>query len=213
MTYSCCLTDENVILALDASVIINLYASGAFEQIIQVLPNRVVVVENVVNELTKEFEGELHQQTLLLDLERKDVLFIQELEERELDTYVKMLSEPNSLDDGEAATITLCRERNYLPVIDERKGALRYREENCQEFMDIPSSLDLFIHPAVMSLFGQKCISDMVYEALKKAKMRVRVDQLDLVLDLIGDERAAQCNSLPNFKELRKRLLSTSSVG
>lgn len=51
MTFSSCLTDRDSILVLDASVIINLLATGYAGAILQAVPAPIVVTDNVIREI------------------------------------------------------------------------------------------------------------------------------------------------------------------
>lgn len=51
MTFSSCLTNEDVSIVLDSSVVINLLATGQAASIIRALAIPIVITENVVREI------------------------------------------------------------------------------------------------------------------------------------------------------------------
>jgi predicted nucleic acid-binding protein len=100
-----------------------------------------------------------------------------------------------TLDDGEAATIAFGLERGAVVIVDERK-ATRLCGERFPELV-VGSSLDILAHDAVSAALGKKVLSDAVFNALHSARMRVPPSALAWVIELVGQERASLCESLP----------------
>jgi hypothetical protein len=82
-----------------------------------------------------------------------------------------------------------------VALIDERK-ALRLA---ATRFPAVPTAttVDVLFCPAVVSRLGTSAVADAVFHALEGAHMRVQVQHLDVIVQLIGRERARQCPSLP----------------
>lgn len=198
MRYSSCLTDQESLLVLDTSVIINLYASkGAFD-VLDALTNPVVVTDVVINELRGEHNASEEQRAMLEGFLTDGRIKIVSLKEQGLEIFARMISSPCSLDDGEAATIAYALENDAVPVLDERKGTSKYLDE-CPAYA-VPSSIDLFLHPSVMARLGTDRLGNLLYLSLKDARMRIPLDARDDVIDMIGIERAMDCRSLPGYK-------------
>ena len=112
--------------------------------------------------------------------------------------FEELTSLDRSLGDGEAATIAVAAGLGQLAVIDERKGRAR-AQEWCGGL--VPGwSLDLFRHPAVVAALGERMAIEALFLALRDARMRVHDEHCDDVVRLIGEQRAIECNSLPNYK-------------
>lgn len=208
MRYSSCLIDQESVLVLDTSVIINLYASkGAFD-VLDALTNPVVVTDVVINELRGEHNASEEQRAMLEGFLTDGRIRIVNLKEQGLETFARMISSPCSLDDGEAATIAYSLENGAVPVLDERKGTSKYLNE-CSANA-VPSSIDLFLHPSVMAQLGRDRLANLIYSSLINARMRVSLDARDDVIDLIGLERAIECRSLPGYKSWISKIDKTS---
>ena len=96
-------------------------------------------------------------------------------------------------------TIAYALARSATALIDERKAtricAARFPR------LRLASTVDLLAHPEVQRQLGVDGVGDLVFRALRDGRMSVLPHQLDRILDVIGDERAALCASLP--KRLR----------
>lgn len=120
-------------IILDASCLLNLYASGRFKEIAESLPEPLVVSDYVVEQEAlfvtyKESEQDEEQKrtvdlNLLVSAGLIKVLAINSEEEQE--TFVDLASE---LDDGEAITISLAEHHGCCVATDDRK-ALRVISE------------------------------------------------------------------------------------
>ncbi|MEO1039520.1 MAG: hypothetical protein AAFX09_08235 [Pseudomonadota bacterium] len=196
-------TDRQFVL--DASVIINLHASGLGTGILSTLTNPAIITEEVLGELREGSDGEPKEREFADRLIRDGVLNLNAISGRAQGLYFDLVSDPRSLDDGEASTLAVALANEYVPVIDERKARrelVQYRSQPTP-----PNSLDLFCNDGAVAEIGNENIADAVYLALREANMRIQPDQCDFVVDLIGLRRAIECNSLPNFKSLKVELL------
>ena len=96
--------------------------------------------------------------------------------------------------------IAIAKSRNAQPVIDDGKGRARVSEllPAC-----VPGwSLDLILHPTVLSALGENDTADALYLALGVGRMRIPAESLESVISRIGRERASKCTCLPGYKDL-----------
>jgi predicted nucleic acid-binding protein len=174
MGSSTALIDPAAPLVADASTIINLVASGSAEAVIAALPNRFVVVDVVPRELE------------IVALPDEAASWFEEL---------VVGSAVETLDDGEAATIACALALGGTALIDERKATRICAERFPQ--LRVACTVDLLTHPIIQERLGLALLADAVFRALRDGRMGVAPRHLEWVLGLIGEERAALCESLP----------------
>lgn len=191
------LASSTTVLVADTSTIINLNATNRGSQIIQALPNKLVIERTIIEEL--EF-GRLRGRSdadITERLAADGIIEIVRLGAGGLDRFETLIagSAIDTLDDGESATIAYALEADAIPLIDERKAHRICRDR----FPSLPvgSTLDLLAHPNVERTLGSIELADAVFQALFTARMRVFVHHIQWVIDLIGSERARRCISLP----------------
>jgi predicted nucleic acid-binding protein len=192
-----CLTDSRSVVVLDASVVINLNATGIAPVILGAIPNRICVVEAVLEELDRGIGHGRQDATLLRNLITSKLVHIVRLGEGGTRLFDELVIGPatETLDDGEAATIAWAVEQQAVPLVDERK-AIRL----CGKFhprLLLGCSVDLFMHSALQNSLSREQLSEAVLNALRIARMRVRAEHVEWVLALIGRDQAAACPSLP----------------
>lgn len=198
MTCSSSLCDVLNPLVLDTSVLINLHASTFGEQVLRLIPNDIFLPDTVVVEIKKETSQTNGEVGFLQGLITKKIVKVVQMDEAQANLFGTLICSPNSLDDGEAATIAVAVSLGFLPIVDERKG--RARAQSLMNGKAPAWSLDLFVHPAVQTgLIGNRYI-EAVYLALRDGRMRIDEPRCDAVVQLIGVERAKDCTSLPGFK-------------
>jgi predicted nucleic acid-binding protein len=112
-----------------------------------------------------------------------------------------------TLDDGEAATIAYAAENRMAAVIDERK-AHRICQSQYPNLL-VGSTMDLLALDAVEKALGRVGLVDAVHRALVGARMRVAPKYLEWTINLVGEERALLCDSLP--RRLRKKTTKTTT--
>ncbi|MDX2085755.1 MAG: DNA-binding protein [Candidatus Melainabacteria bacterium] len=201
MTYSSCLTDwSGTHLVLDTSAVINLYACGRANDIIDALPHACLMPKIAAKELEAANAEAREQLSFLSSLVSTSRIQLIDLNESCFVHYERFVSGSRSLDDGEAAVLAIALEHGFLPVLDERKARHRVLDEKPN--IIVPSTIDLFLHPTVFQSLGSEASVDIIYTALQKANMSVLPEQRDTVIALIGKERAKTCQSLPRFKSL-----------
>jgi predicted nucleic acid-binding protein len=101
----------------------------------------------------------------------------------------------DSLDDGEAATIAFALEQSAIALIDERKANRICRERFAG--LAVAKTIDVLAHKNVQAAMGRDRLAEAVFNALNDSRMRVPIDQIEWVIQLLGAERAAKCVSLP----------------
>lgn len=192
-----CLNDPTALVVADASVAINLNATGFAEPILDALPNRFAVVQEVALELAGGRRHGRNDADGLDALVAADRVHVVQLENPALEHFTALVSGPaaETLDDGEAATIAFALEHGATALIDERKA-----NRICAErFSTLTTgcTVDLLAHDAVEAAIGHDRLADAVFNALYHSRMRVLAQHVDWVVNLIGPGRAAQCASLP----------------
>lgn len=114
-------------IILDASCVLNLYASGRFKEIAESLPEPLVVSDYVVEREAlfiayKESEQD-EEQKKTVDLSSLVsaglIKVISIYGEKEQETFVDLATE---LDDGEAVTVSLAEHRGFCVATDDRKA-------------------------------------------------------------------------------------------
>jgi predicted nucleic acid-binding protein len=198
-----CLVDGQAPLVADTSALINLNATGCAKDILRAMPRAMLLVEAVVAELE---EGRRTGRTDADDaaiLLRAGNLQIAHLDDAALIEFGRLVagSAAESLDDGEAATLAYAAQSGAVAVIDERK-AMRICKDTMKTVM-LAGTVDLLAHPAVAAALGRARLAEAVHNALRLARMRVFEHHLAWVLDLIGEERALNCPSLPRHARSR----------
>lgn len=189
--------DQNVPLVVDASIIINLNATGAADEIIAALPRPLLVTESACSELEVGASRGYNDYAQLEKLIGAGVVSCVSLRGVALTLFERLVdgASVQTLDDGEAATIAYISTSVAIPVLDERKA----RRVCATEFPNIRilSSAELLIHRQFAESVGRSRQIELIVNALKIGRMRVPAEVVEDIRVLIGDERAAQCSSLP----------------
>ncbi|MEW5704419.1 MAG: hypothetical protein AB1781_07545 [Pseudomonadota bacterium] len=185
-------------LVIDASVVINLNATGRAHEIIRAFPNPFLVTENAAAELANGARNGHTDSEALQDLVRQRVLQTVALDPTDLVVYETLIEghAAQTLDDGEAATIAFAVGANAMTILDERKArnicATRFQG------LTVFSTADLLTHDLLQKVLGKSGQIDAIVAALQGARMRVPPDRIDKVVNLIGKDAAANCHSLPS---------------
>lgn len=191
------LTDPHLPLVADASMVINLIATGCAPAIIAAVPNPILVVDVVPGELdTGRQRGHPHADRLqdLVDAGHVNIVSLSDAGWLHFETLVAGPG-PQTLDDGEAATIAYAVERGAVAIIDERRGT-RICESHFPS-LGIVSTVDVLLHPGIRQKLGHAPFADACFSALRDARMAVFPHHLDEIVRIIGPERAVLCPSLP----------------
>ncbi|GKT01013.1 hypothetical protein AVKW3434_16510 [Acidovorax sp. SUPP3434] len=203
MTFSSCLVEQSNPLVLDASVVINLLATGHAGMILQSLPGRSYVTENVVGEINGGAGSGRPESKQLFDLIEGGPLEVAVLDELALESFIDIVSgsASESLGDGEAATLAFAYHSGLTAAIDERK-ATRIASERFAS-LRMATTVDILAHSSVMHALGQERLSMAVLDALRLARMQVGLPQFEWVVEQIGVENLALC---PSLRRLVKNL-------
>lgn len=185
------------VLVADASVVINLNATGRALDIIRAQPGTVVVTDNAFAELEAGARKGHNDHKQLQALIGAGAVRLAQLGEVGNGVYASLIegSAVRTLDDGEAATIGYAHEISGVALIDERKA----RTICASDFPSLPiaSTIDLLTHDLIENALGHQGQIDAIVNALRSARMRVPPHQIAMVVKLIGEETALTCNSLP----------------
>ena len=198
MGYSSYLNNNHEPLVLDTSVLINLRASMNGGRVLAAVPNKIIVPQIVAGELNHEVSSKNGDNLFLHNLISDGIINVTDLTDEEYIIFQQLTCVSPSLDDGEAATISIAVARQLIPVIDERKG--RARAGVLMNGREPLWSLDILRHPSVISALGDQAIKAL-YLALRDGRMRIPTATTDFVISLIGVERAKDCTCLPGYRE------------
>jgi predicted nucleic acid-binding protein len=193
-----CLTDPAALIAADTSTVINLNATGCAREIVSAIPNKLVVVDVVPDELNEGRRRGRQDADLLDQLVASGLVEVVKLDEACAPHFEKLVVGPAAmtLDDGEAATIAYAVGHKGIAVIDERK-ATRIAAERFAN-LRVGCTVDILAHPKVQKCLGKKTLGDAVFNALYRGRMRVFQQHVEWVIGLIGADRASECTSLPS---------------
>ena len=168
-----CLTDPSAKLVFDASTAINLNATGCAAKVVRALPHPVILTDVVFGELQEDSLNGRRDGDLVAELIAAGLVRVENVADLTQSLFEDLVigHGPDTLDDGEAATVAFAVERSLIPVLDERKArricAERFPSQR------IASTVDLLCHDAVAGALGASALGDAVFAALQEARMRV----------------------------------------
>lgn len=196
MTLSRFPTNPADIIVADASVLINLNATGHFEAIIRSFVCNFQVTQNAFEELKRGSRNGHADASAVETLMKAGLLTVVALTDAAEPVYRSLIEGPASetLDDGEAATIAQAHAISGVALIDEKKAS-----RLCNgRFPDLSlrSTAELLLDSRISEALGA-LHAEAVLMALTKARMNVHPEHLDAVRQLIGDHNATRCRSLP----------------
>lgn len=182
-------------MVADASVWINLAATGCAHRILGAIGRPLVITDVALAELERgrpkcrraadEVIALIHMgltQAVALAPE-DEALFLSLVSGSALET----------LDDGEAATLACAERLGACAVIDERKATSLAAHR--LPHLEVRSTCDLLLDPNVRGLLGEQGHADALFAALTDARMRVPDGHAAMIVGLLG-ERAASCLSI-----------------
>ena len=190
------MSDPGGTLVTDASVAINIAASGRAPQVVAAVPGRIAVPRKVLRELEKGLEfGRTSATTLhgLIDRGLVEETVLGEMAEDLFDSLRRII-EPTTPGIGESATIACAVETGGIPVLDDEDAREIY--ENQYPGRPMSCSVELFARPEVEGALGRETLAHAVYCALTRGDMHVLDHDLRWVVELIGMERALTCRSI-----------------
>jgi predicted nucleic acid-binding protein len=210
-----CLTDPAIGLVADASTLINLNASGQVRAILAAIPNPLFVTDVVMAELQEDSRSGRRDADILAGLISEGLIGLVKVEELKDGIFERLVAgrSVDTLDDGEAATIAYAVEARAMALIDERKANRICRDSYPQ--LVVGCTVDVLCHDRVQEMLTRSALGQAVFNALHGARMRVLQRHLAWVVEIIGPERAALCESLPRTARVAKaggRATSDASV-
>jgi predicted nucleic acid-binding protein len=192
-----CATDARQLIA-DASVWINLAASGRLEDVLEALSAPIGISDIALGELERGLARgyDTHAQVeALVKSGRIEALALEPADEALFFSLVAG-GAADTLDDGEAATLALAVRLSGVAAIDERKAtALAARKF---PGLIIRSTTDLLFEALPYEGDGHGPLSDALFAALKGARMRVPFNLQARVAEVLGLDRTRLCLSLPS---------------
>lgn len=204
MIYSSCLTEKDRLLVLDASVVINLLATGNALDILAALDRPVLLPEPVVREVENgEHRGHgAHMKCRELLVEGRVSMI--DLDAASLPVFMELVggTTSSSLGDGEAATIAIASTRPGCAVIDEKKA--KKLLSTMFAHIGAVTTIDLLSHKEVVRRIGRERLAAGMVAALNDARMQVREMQFDWVQQVIGETAADNCDALKRLVRARK---------
>ncbi len=184
-------------IVLDASVVINLLACGDAARLLKALDRKAVVPRQVVAEIAREPIRHADDANSFPRLLQSGLLQSHELEDAHYLTFLDLVgaAAPDSLGDGEAATIATAEQLKCMAIIDERKAT---RVARARRPTHLPAcTLDLYSCSQLASAYSKDDLAALVFNSMLHARMRIPADRRAWVVELIGEERATQCSCFP----------------
>ncbi len=188
---------EPGMMVADASVWINLVATGAAHRIVEALGRPLIITDVAFGELDRGRPKGRQTADEVAALIHLDLAQVIPLEAADEALFLSLVSGAASttLDDGEAATLVCAERLGACAVIDERKATNLASRRLAH--VGVRSTTDLLLSPEVRAALGDVDLADAVFAALMGARMRVPDHHARAVLDLLSEERVSLCHSLP----------------
>lgn len=181
----------------DASVWINLAATGRCAEILAALGPPIAIVDVALRELQRgssNGHGVLaHVEPLIQSGQVHVLSMTAEDEDKFLGLVAGGASE--TLDDGEAATLVVAARLKGTALIDERKATAIARQRFPS--LDLRSTTDVLFTTLPDEGGHVGPLANALYLALRGARMRVPAQWQARVVQVLGAQRASECNSLP----------------
>ncbi len=186
--------ERGTALALDASAMLNLLATGCLPEILTAAGAKFVAVGPAIAEVrTHPIDRSNDPMTPFL---ARRLPAPAALSPVGLETFISLVSAkaPDDLGDGEAATIAHAHDEGLGIVLDDRKArricAVRYPA------LHVVSSVELFRLAEVEAALGAARFRKAVFDALRLARMRVLAADDPWIRTLLDEAEIAQCPSL-----------------
>jgi len=202
--------ERDVSLVADASFWINLAAIEHPHELLQALCQPVIVPDVALEELKRGKLPGRQSAKVVEALVSSGHAKLETLPSSALTTYAALVAGPAvaTLDDGEAATLALAHALDGVAIIDEKK-ARRLSPIHFPELQMI-YTIEVLLSPAVEKTVGRIRVSDAVFAALNISRMRVPLELVSSVIEVIGHDRASLCHSLPNHSRTPNEINSGS---
>jgi len=206
MAFPVCGTESGSQIA-DASVWINLAATGRLAEVLEALSAPISIAEVALCELERgrtNGHGAYGQIYPMVQSGQIQAVSISAAEE---DLYLGLVAggTAETLDDGEAATLALAVSLSAIAVIDERKATTLANRRF--PLLEIRSTTDLLFETLPYEGHHIGPLAEALFGALQGARMRVPAHWQSRVIDVLGCERASLCSSLPAHLRMIKTSL------
>jgi len=177
-------------------VLINILGTGCPVDVLECLCRVFSIDEIALREVDIDPSTRGSSEDILATLQRQGLLEVIGMGDEAYDRFLGFTAAqpPDDLDDGEAATLAHAACGQYVAVIDERK-ATRIANLHIPE-IPVLNSIDLLAAPELLNQLGKDKVSDVIYRALRDARMRVPPRVRRWIADLLGNIRAQECPSL-----------------
>lgn len=146
------LNETHTDIVLDASVLINILATGRAATILANLDRKILITSQAYNEVLRDPFTAGEASETIKPMEAANLISRRNLSGRSKQLY-EILSNPaeHNLDSGEAATIGFCDQHKLIAAIDERKGT-KVAIQNSNVPLTV-RSLDLLAYKNVIESF------------------------------------------------------------
>lgn len=189
-------SSEATMAVADASVWINLAATGCADRILGVYDGSLQITQTALSELERGRANGRRAADEVAAWLHLGLMQLVDLDPRDEDLFLSLVAgdAAQTLDDGEAATLVYAHRAGTTAFIDERKAtslaARRFPG------LAVASTVDMLLTPDIRTRLGDPGLGDALYGALTDARMRVAAHHASEVVACIGRDRAATCTSL-----------------
>lgn len=183
-------------LVLDTSVILNLLGSGRAKLVLENIGDRAFAPLAVLNEIKREPEFPGTRDASLANLLDLGLLTPIEPSEEEIVLALELAgaSAPDDLDDGEAYAIACAVGRNAVIGVDDNKA--RRILSGRWPTISKQFTIELLELAYTRGRLDPSEYTEIIYSALRNARMRVPKEHRKQVIEIIGLKRARECPSL-----------------
>lgn len=183
-------------MVADASVWINLVATGGADRILGALPRPLAITDVAFGELDRGRPKGRQAADEVTALVHVGLAHMVSLEPADEPLFLSLVSgsTAETLDDGEAATLACAVRLGAGAVIDERKATSLAARRLAH--LEVRSTSDLLLGQQVRVALGESGLAEAIYAALVGARMRVPDRHAQEVVRLLGAERVGRCVSL-----------------
>lgn len=194
-------------MVLDASVLINLSATGIADRLIDAFPSQFEVTDQAYEELERGYAFGHNDILTVSKLIDNGVIKRVSLGRTGRVVYEQLVngSVVDTLDDGEAATIGYSLENRFVALIDEKKARALCNKKFPS--LALAYSTDIFLSSVVSSQIESSLLTEAVLKALLQARMQVPRHHVPAIVELVGHDNARQCTCLPRFARSAIRLV------
>jgi predicted nucleic acid-binding protein len=185
------------IIVLDSSAVINILACGQPARFLSSLGCSVVVPRQVINEICREPVQHTDNRDSFPELLQSGLLLPHDLANGHYLEFLNLVgaAAPDGLGDGEAATIASAEQLRCIAIIDERKATRIARNRRPVDLT--ACTLDLYAYSLTTEKYAKEDVASLVFSSMQYARMRIPSERRSWVVNLIGGERAKQCNCFP----------------